>query len=138
MVHAEWLKQSAFPEQLKSVMRRIECVIEHVISHEAARRDRFCLVERPVDTEINSALPVFFFSLRQVGKSTRPIWAHISTIVTRHPVKFIRHERKSDVIGAVEPAQGLKKSTAKSAMTRWIRRKGRGEVWASQIAGRRA
>src|SRR5205823_11377477 len=120
MIHAGWLKQSAFPEQLKSVMRRIECVIEHVISHEAARRDRFCLVERPVDTEINSALPVFFLSLREVGKSTRPIWAHVSTIVTRDAVEFVRDKRKRDIVRAVEPAQGLKKSTAKSAMTRWI------------------
>ena len=31
----------------------------HVITHPAARSNPFCLVEGPVDAEINSALAVF-------------------------------------------------------------------------------
>jgi len=40
-----------------------ESVIVHVIAHPAPRSNPFCLVEGPVDAEINSALAVFFLSL---------------------------------------------------------------------------
>ena len=40
-----------------------ESVIVHVIAHPAPRSNPFCLVEGPVDAEINSALAVLFLSL---------------------------------------------------------------------------
>ena len=44
-------------------MPQRESVIENVIGHAAAKRDSLRLVKGPMDAEIDSALPVFFFSL---------------------------------------------------------------------------
>ena len=50
-------------------MPRLHRMLEHVVGHAVALRDSFRRVERPVDTEIDTALAVFLFRLRQGGEA---------------------------------------------------------------------
>jgi hypothetical protein len=45
--------------------------VDHIIAHLLALCYAFTLVERPVDAEIDAALTVLFFCLRQ-GREARP------------------------------------------------------------------
>src|SRR4029077_12465466 len=44
---------------------RPECVGKDVVRHSATLRDAFGFIEDPMNAEVNSALTVFFFCLRQ-------------------------------------------------------------------------
>lgn len=46
-------------------------VVEDVVGDVAALGDGCCLVELPMDSEINPALAVFFFGLGESGEAAR-------------------------------------------------------------------
>lgn len=48
-----------------SLMPRLHGMLEHVVGHAAALRDALGLIENPVDTEIDAALPILFLRLRE-------------------------------------------------------------------------
>ncbi len=91
-----------------------------------------------MDAEINSALAIFFFRLRQRGKTPRHVRANIAFIVLGHAVEFIRYEGEADVIRSVKTAERFKNRAAESGVARRISREGRSKIRPDQIAGRRA
>ena len=46
-------------------MPRLQGMLQYVVSHAAALRDAFGLVEGPVDAKIDAALPVLFLRFRK-------------------------------------------------------------------------
>src|SRR5260370_27195147 len=98
-------------------MRRPESVIEYVIAYPATLGDAFGLIEGPMNAEINPALAILFFSLRQIRKTARSIRTDVSVIIASLPIEFVGNEGKRDVIGAVETAHDLEECPSKSVMT---------------------
>jgi hypothetical protein len=80
---------------------------EHVVGHAPALRDALALVEGPVDTEIDAALPIFFFSFRKRREAALHHRPHGSIVVLSHTIKLVRHERKLNAIGSIVLAQYL-------------------------------
>ena len=83
-------------------------VVEDVIGNATALGDALGLVERPVDTEINATLAVFFLSLGKGSEAARHIGTQVAVMVFGVAVKFIGDKREGDGIGAKETAHGLK------------------------------
>src|SRR5260370_16156073 len=119
-------------------MRRPESVIEYVIAYPATLGDAFGLIEGPMNAEINPALAILFFSLRQIRKTARSIRTDVSVIIASLPIEFVGNEGERDVIGAVETAHDLEECPSKSGMTRRVCGERRRKVPASEVAGRRA
>src|ERR1700681_3696445 len=113
-------------------------MVEDVVGHAAALGDTFTLVEGPVNAEIDPALAVFFLSFRQRPELPRHQWSHVSLTVERDAVEFVGDKREGNVVAQVEAAQNLEQRAAESSVTRRISGERRREVWAGQIAGRRA
>src|SRR2546430_12456473 len=99
-------------------MQRREKIIKHIISPPPAQGDALCLVEFPVDAEIDPALAVLFLSLRERREAAREERANVAVIAARGSVKLIRHKGESDFVGPVKSAQGLEESAAESGVTR--------------------
>src|SRR4249919_2252922 len=91
-------------------------VLEHIVGHAAALRDALGFVERPVDTEIDAALPVFFLRLRQGGEATLHFRPHLSIVALIHTVEFVRDEGEWDAVGSIVVAQHLKERPAEPCM----------------------
>ena len=97
-------------------MQRHERVVEHEITHTPAQGDAFRLVEYPVDAEVNSALAVLFLSLGEGRETPWSHRAHVPVVVPRDSVQLVRHEGKSDCVGAVESAQRLEQGAPESGV----------------------
>src|SRR6185369_8903480 len=82
-------------------IRRLERVREHPISYLSSLRDTFSLVIRPVDTQVDSALTVLLFCLRQRSKASRKKRADIAFVVSGRAVEFIRHKREGNIVRSV-------------------------------------
>src|SRR5262249_18216664 len=102
----------------------------------SALGDPFGFVERPVNAEVDAALTVFFFGLRQRGEAAGQQWAYVALIVHRNAIELIRNKSESDVVFPVEPAQHLKHRAPESGVAGGIRREGRREIRTGQIARR--
>src|SRR5206468_11167671 len=61
-------------------------VLEHVVRHTPALSDARGLVERPVDAEVDSALPVLFFGLRKRGETACDKRTRAPIVVPGHAV----------------------------------------------------
>src|SRR5712692_9454065 len=85
-----------------------EGVVEDVVGHVAALGDRLRFVERPVDAEINPALAVFFFGLREIGEAARHVGTHVAGVVFVHAVEFVGDNRERNVVGSEESPKRLK------------------------------
>src|SRR5437870_5905249 len=80
-------RRRPFPFSLPMrVAQRHERVPEHVIRHQLTLGDAASLVERPMDAEINAALPVLFLSLGERGEAARDERARVSLIISRTPI----------------------------------------------------
>ena len=99
-----------------SFVHRKKRVGKHVISHATSLHDRFCFVECPVNTEIDSALAVFLFRLRKRGEAARHEWAHIATVVSRHAVEFVGNKGEGDLICPIKFAQRFEKRASESTV----------------------
>ena len=119
-------------------MQGSEGVIVNIIRHAPALRDPFGFVEGPVNPEINPALAVLFFRLRESRETSRHIRAHMAGVIFCDSVELVGDEGKTEAIGSVEAAENLEDSAAKSGVTGRIRRERRSKVWALQVAGWRA
>src|SRR5207244_13095378 len=86
----------------------------------------------------NPDLAVFLFRLREVGEAARHVGTHVAGIVFGHAVEFVGNEGERDVVGPEKSAERLEECAAKAAVPGWIRWKWRSEIWAGEIAGRRA
>src|SRR2546430_10718028 len=106
---------------------RREGVVEDVVGYVAALGDRLGLVERPVDAEINPALAVFFFRLREIGEAARHVGTHVAGVVFGHAVEFVGDKSERDVVGPEKSSQRLEKCATKAAVPGRIRRKRRCE-----------
>ena len=106
-----------------------ESVLEHVIRHLPALGDSLGLVEGPVNTEIDSALAIFFFSLRERGETARQERAHIAIVAGRGSVELVRDERERNRIGTVEFSQDLKERAPEAGVPGRVCRKGVCKVW---------
>ena len=113
-------------------------VVEDVIGDVAALGDGLGFVERPVDAEINPALAVLFFRLREIREAARHVGTHVAGVVFGHAVEFVGDKGERDVVGPEKSSQRLKKRAAKAAVPGRIGRKWRGEIRTSEIAGGRA
>src|SRR5205814_8117338 len=91
-----------------------------------------------MNPEINPALAVLFRRLRETGEMSRYVWPQIVVVISCDSIELVRDDRKRDVISSVESAKNLEDGATKSGMARRISRKRRSEIWALQIAGRRA
>ena len=91
-------------------------MVEHVIAHTPALRDAFGLVECPMDAEVNSALAVLFFGLRERRESARTQRTNVSVAGLCHSIDLIRYKRERDVIRSKKSAQRLKESASKSGV----------------------
>ncbi len=119
-------------------MKRRESVIENVIGYVSTLGNALRFIERPMNTEINSALAVFFFGLGERRKAARHERAHVSVVIFGCAVEFVGDESKRDVIRAEESAQRLEERATKSGVTGGISGERRSEVRAIEIAGGRA
>src|SRR5437879_12524972 len=90
-------------------------VVEDVIGDVAALGDGLGFVERPVDAEINPALAVFFFGLREIRERTRHVGTRVAGVVFGHTVEFVGDKCERDVIGAAKSADSMEKRADKSA-----------------------
>jgi len=120
------------------VAQRHEGVIENVVRDASTLRDSLRLVERPVDAEIDAALAVLLFGLRQRPEAARHERPHVALVVDRHPVELVRDEREGDAIGPVEASQDLKQRASEAGVAGGIRGERRREVRSGQVAGGRA
>src|SRR5688572_480911 len=109
-----------------------------VVRYLLALRDPVALVERPMNAEVDAALPVLFLGLGQALEAARAQWAHVAVVVAGRAVELVRDERERDVIGAVEPPQDLEQRTAEACVPGRIRRERRREVRPADVAARRA
>src|SRR5207253_3419050 len=116
---------------------RGEGVVEDVVRHVAALGDRLGFVERPVDAEINPALAVFFFRLRETCEAARHVGTHVAGVVFGHAVEFVGDKGERDVVGPEESSKRLEKRAAKAAVPGWIRWKRRSEIRTGEVAGGR-
>ena len=113
-------------------------VVEDVIGDVAALGDGRGLVELPVDAEVNPALAIFFFSLRESGEAARHERTHVAGVVFGNAVEFVGDKGERDVIRGEKSAHRLEDGAAKTAVTRWITWKRWSEVRTSEIASGRA
>jgi len=104
-------------------------VIEYVIGYASTLSDSGSLVEAPMNAEVNSALTIFFFGLREAGKTAGHVGANVAVVVFGDTIEFVGNERESDIICSVKTAKGFENRTSKPTVARWIRRKGRSKVW---------
>src|ERR1700736_2858017 len=115
-----------------------EGVVEDIVGDVAALGDPLGFVERPVDTEINPALAVFFFRLREIGEAARHVGTHITGVVFGHAVEFVGDKSERDVVGAKKSPHSLEKRAAKSGVPGRISREGWREIGTREIARGRA
>src|ERR1700687_166143 len=113
-------------------------MLEDVIGDAAALGDAFALIEAPVDTEIDPALPVLFLGLRQRSEPPRHQWADISFAVEGHAIELVGHEGEGNTVARVKSTQDLEQRAAESRVTRRIGGEWRGEVGSCEVAGGRA
>src|SRR5437867_13314281 len=118
-------------------MERHERVVEHVISHLSAESNTRRLVERPVDAQVNSALAVFFFCLRERRETARKERTHVAIVISRDSVQFVGYEGEGDVVRFIKSAQRLEESASEAGVTGGIGRERRRKVWSGEVAGRR-
>ena len=76
-------------------MQRREGVIEDTVRYITALGDALGLVERPVNAEIDSALAVFLFGLRERREIARHVRPHLAMVVFGDSVEFVRHKSES-------------------------------------------
>jgi hypothetical protein len=110
------LFRSSLRVRLRSVHRK-KRIRKHVVGHPPPLSDAFCLVERAVNTEINSALAVFLFRLRKRGKAACYKWPHIAAVVARESVEFVGDKREGDLICPIKFAQGFEKRAAEAGVS---------------------
>ena len=91
-----------------------------------------------MDTEIDAALPIFFFGLRQTRKAARHVGSNIAVIVFSYAIEFIGNESESNLIGSVKTAKRFKYGAAESRVAGRISGEGRSKIRAVQITCRRA
>jgi len=96
------------------------------------------LIEVPVDAEIDAALPIFIFGLRQTRKTARHVGSNIAVVVFSYAIEFIGNESEADVIRSVKTAKRFKYGAAESRVAGRISGEGRRKIWDIQITGRRA
>src|SRR5713226_3000579 len=96
------------------VVQRDELVLRHVVRDALAERDALGLVECPVDSEVDAALAVLLFGLRERGEAAREQRPDVALIVDRRAVELVGREREGDVVTAVEVAQGLEERAAEA------------------------
>ena len=125
-------------DRLLLAANRPKSVIEDVIGYMSTLTDSGGLVEVPMDPEINSALTIFFFGLRQTRKTARHVGTNVAVGIFGYAIEFVGNERESDLICSVKTAKSFENCTAKPAVARRIRREGRSKVWSIQVTGRRA
>src|SRR5215813_8469226 len=92
---------------------RHEGVLEDVIRHAPALVNPLGLVKRPVDAQLDTALPVLFLSLGERREAAGQQRAYVPAVVLRLPVELVRHESEGNVVGPVEVAQHLKQRPPK-------------------------
>src|SRR3954452_14399107 len=102
----------------------------------ASEGNSFGLIERPMDAEVNAALPVFFFSLGKCREASGTERADIALAVDRDTIELIRREGERQPVGAVEAPQRLEQRSAKRGVPRWVGWERRCEVGAGQVARR--
>src|SRR5882724_13621271 len=95
-------------QELMRVLNRTKGVVEDVVCYSPALGDTCGLVEVPVDAEINPALTIFLFGVRQGRKAARHVGTDISVVIFGHAVELIGNESKADIIRSIKTAQRLK------------------------------
>ena len=91
-------------------------MVEDVVCYPPALGDACGLVEVPVDAEINPALPIFLFGLRQGRKAARHVGTNISVVVFGYAVELVGNESKADIIRSIKTAQRLKNRAAEAGV----------------------
>src|SRR5437763_9973366 len=112
--------------------------IENVIGHPTSLRDPLALVERPVDPEIDAALPVLFFRLGKGGETAGHGRTHVTVIAFCYAIEFIRNKSEADPVGPIKTPQRLEDRAAKTGVSGRIRWERRRKIRTHQIARRRA
>src|SRR4051794_33339289 len=127
------------PARLPRLMPdRTKHSIENVIGHPASLRDPLGLVERPVDPEIDAALPVLFFRLGKSGETARHGRTDVTVIAFGDAIEFIRNKSEPDPIGPIKTPQRLEDRAAKTGVPGRIRWERRRKIRTHQITRRRA
>ena len=96
---------------------RPERVGKYVVRDLSSLGDASRFVERPMNTEIDSALAVFFLGLRERREGPGEEGTDIAVCVSGNPVEFVGYERKANVVGSVKVSQSLEQSAAKPSVT---------------------
>src|SRR5438874_13478977 len=102
-------RQAAYATLLPLVLLlyRGKGVCKNVIANFLPLFDSFIPVPRPVNTEIDPALTVFFLCLRQRVEAARDNRPDIAAVITGDTVKLIGRERECDIIATVKLAQSF-------------------------------
>src|SRR5207248_11603141 len=108
--------------------------VEDVVCYSPALGNTCSLVEVPVDAEINPALTIFLFGLRQGRKAARHIGTNITLVIFGCAVEFVGNKSKADTIGPIEATDCFENCAAESGVARRISREGWSKVWPDQIA----
>ena len=125
-------------DRLLLAANRPKSVIEDVIGYMSTLTDAGGLIEVPVDAEIDAALPIFIFGLRQTRKTAWHVGSNIAVVVFSYAIEFIGNESEADVIRSVKTAKRFKYGAAESRVAGRISGEGRSKIRAIQITGRRA
>ena len=65
-------------------------MVEDVVCYFPALGNAGGLIEVPMDAEIDTALTIFFFRLRQGRKTPRHVWTNIAIVILGHAVAVYR------------------------------------------------
>src|SRR5687767_3460689 len=103
------------PSALRLLWRKR--IRKHVICHIPALDNSLSLVERPVNTKVNSALAIFFLSMRERGETTCDTRANIAPVVSCYTVELVRNKGECDGIGSVESTQGLEQCASECCVS---------------------
>src|SRR5262249_54285503 len=106
----------ALNHSAQQFLLRCERICKHIVCHSLALGYPFGLIERPVDAEVDSALAVFFFGLRERGKVAYEKWTTIPFVVSRQAIELVRDEGEGNIVGLIEPAQYLEQRATKAGM----------------------
>src|SRR5262249_32194827 len=116
---------------------RTKRVAEDVVGHAASLSDAGGLVELPVDAEVDPALAVLLFGLRERREPPRQERPQHAVAAARDAVQLVRHEGEGNVVGLVKVAERFEECPAEARVSGRISRKRRREVAAVLVAGGR-
>lgn len=91
-------------------------MVEHPVRYPAPLRDPLRLVEGPVDAQVDPALPVLLFRLREGREGPRHHRPRDPLAVERLSVELVGNEREGNVVTAIETPQDLEEGAAEPGM----------------------